>query len=128
MGERMQNVLIMVSALGCGVIAGVFFAFSSFIMGALGKLPPTEGISAMQSINIVVINPLFMGVLFGTAALSRRKFDVVHAQTAKARDWSQLVLKAHEQDAEPPPSEDEIVEQVRRDREARYRETYGRGA
>lgn len=57
------------------------------------------------------------------ASLERMK-----SQAAKTRDWSQLVMKAHEQDAEPPPSEDEIVEQVRRDREARYRETYGRGA
>ena len=70
MGDRMQNILIAISALGCGLIAGVFFAFSSFIMGALGKLPPNQGIAAMQSINVVVINPLFLGVLFGTAALA----------------------------------------------------------
>ena len=70
MGDRMQNILILISALGCGLIAGVFFAFSSFIMGALGKLPPGQGIAAMQSINVVVINPLFLGVLFGTAALA----------------------------------------------------------
>ncbi len=66
----MQNILILISALGCGLIAGVFFAFSSFIMGALGKLPPSQGIAAMQSINVVVINPIFLGVLFGTAALT----------------------------------------------------------
>jgi uncharacterized membrane protein len=70
MGDRMQNILIVISALGCGLIAGVFFAFSSFIMGALGKLPPGQGIAAMQSINVVVINPIFLGVLFGTAALA----------------------------------------------------------
>jgi uncharacterized membrane protein len=70
MGDRMQNILILISALGCGLIAGVFFAFSSFIMGALGKLPPGQGIAAMQSINVVVINPLFLGVLFGTAVLA----------------------------------------------------------
>ena len=70
MGDRMQNILILISALGCGLIAGAFFAFSSFIMGALGKLPPGQGIAAMQSINVVVINPIFLGVLFGTAALA----------------------------------------------------------
>ena len=57
------------AALGCGLMAGVFFAFSSFIMNALGRLPPAQGIAAMQSINITVINPLFMAALFGTAAL-----------------------------------------------------------
>ena len=70
MGDRMQNILIVISALGCGLIAGAFFAFSSFVMGALGKLPASQGIAAMQSINVVVINPVFLGVLFGTAALA----------------------------------------------------------
>ncbi|BAY13247.1 anthrone oxygenase family protein [Calothrix sp. NIES-2098] len=56
------------SALGCGLMAGVFFAFSSFVMNALGRLQATQGISAMQSINITVINPLFMLAFLGTAA------------------------------------------------------------
>jgi uncharacterized membrane protein len=70
MGVRMQNILIVISALGSGLIAGAFFAFSSFVMGALGKLPASQGIAAMQSINVVVINPIFLGVLFGTAVLA----------------------------------------------------------
>lgn len=56
------------SALGCGLIAGVFFAFSAFVMNALARLQPTQGIAAMQSINITVINPLFFAAFFGTAA------------------------------------------------------------
>lgn len=59
--------LTLLLALGSGLMAGAFFAFSSFVMGALGKLPPAQGIAAMQSINIVVINPLFLGVFAGTA-------------------------------------------------------------
>lgn len=65
----MQNILITIAALGSGLIAGAFFAFSTFVMEALGKLPANQGIAAMQSINVVVINPIFLGVLFGTAAL-----------------------------------------------------------
>lgn len=56
------------TALGCGLIAGVFFAFSAFIMNALARRPSAEGIATMQAINIAVINPLFMTALFGTAA------------------------------------------------------------
>ncbi|MBD0267456.1 MAG: DUF1772 domain-containing protein [Cyanobacteria bacterium Co-bin8] len=56
------------TALGCGLVAGAFFAFSTFVMKALGQQPPAQGIAAMQSINITVINPWFMGALFGTAA------------------------------------------------------------
>ena len=51
-------------------MAGTFFAFSTFVMRALARLPPAQGIAAMQSINIVVINPLFMAGFIGTAAVS----------------------------------------------------------
>ncbi|WP_224311599.1 MULTISPECIES: DUF1772 domain-containing protein [Nostocaceae] len=47
-------------------MAGVFFAFSTFVMNALARLQPTQGIVAMQSINITVINPLFMTAFLGT--------------------------------------------------------------
>jgi len=60
-------VLTFLAALGCGLIAGVFFTFSAFVMKALARLSPAQGIAAMQSINVVVINPLFMVALFGTA-------------------------------------------------------------
>lgn len=56
------------SVLGCGLIAGVFFAFSTFVMNALARRPPAQGIAAMQAINITVINPLFMTAFLGTAA------------------------------------------------------------
>jgi uncharacterized membrane protein len=59
--------LILVAAVGCGLVAGVFFAFSTFVMPALARLHPPQGIVAMQSINITAINPLFMIALFGTA-------------------------------------------------------------
>lgn len=57
------------AAIGCGLVAGIFFAFSSFIMGALGRIPPEQGITAMQSINVVVINRSFFLAFFGTAVL-----------------------------------------------------------
>jgi len=61
-------VLTLASALGCGLMAGLFFAFSAFIMKALSRLPVPQGIAAMQSINVAVINPVFLSVFFGTAA------------------------------------------------------------
>ena len=61
-------VLTFLCALGSGLIAGVFFAFSAFVMAALGRLPPDQGIAAMQSINVAVINPWFFAAFFGTAA------------------------------------------------------------
>jgi uncharacterized membrane protein len=66
--NSMLFVLTFLAALGSALIAGIFFAFSTFIMGALGRLPAAQGISAMQSINVVVINPWFFAAFFGTAA------------------------------------------------------------
>ena len=67
--NNLTTVLTIVALLGSAVIGGVFFAFSSFIMKALGRVPSQEGIAAMQSINVVVINPSFSGTFMGTAAL-----------------------------------------------------------
>jgi len=57
--------LTFVAALGSGLVAGIFFAFSNFVMRALARIP--HGIAAMQSINIVVLNGWFFAVFFGTA-------------------------------------------------------------
>lgn len=62
--------LTFLAALGSALMAGTFFAFSNFIMPALGKVPAEQGIAAMQSINRVVLNPVFFLVFMGTAAVS----------------------------------------------------------
>jgi uncharacterized membrane protein len=64
------RILTIVAAVGAGLSGGVFFAFSTFVMQALGRLPAAEGISAMQAINKAAPNPLFMLALFGTGAVS----------------------------------------------------------
>jgi uncharacterized membrane protein len=65
--QNLIFILALVSALGCGLIAGVFFAFSVFVMKALALLPPAQGIVAMQSINVVVLNRWFFAAFLGTA-------------------------------------------------------------
>jgi uncharacterized membrane protein len=64
----LAELLTPAAVLGCGLVAGIFFAFSTFLMNALGRLPPKEGIAAMQAINITVLNPWFFAAFFGTAA------------------------------------------------------------
>jgi len=61
---------VLTTTLGCGLVAGTFFAFSSFIMPALNRLAPAQAIGAMQSINKLAVTPLFMLAVFGTAVLS----------------------------------------------------------
>lgn len=67
MFEELRPILALLSSLGCGLMAGVFFAFSAFVMKAFGRLRPAEGMAAMQSVNRAVINPIFLGVFLGTA-------------------------------------------------------------
>jgi uncharacterized membrane protein len=43
--------LTLITALGCGLAAGVFYAFSTFVMKALARLPAAQGFAAMQSIS-----------------------------------------------------------------------------
>ena len=59
--------LTVVTALGCGVVAGVFFAFSTFVMKALRGLPPAQGVAAMQAINVAAIPSVFFLTGLATA-------------------------------------------------------------
>ena len=45
------HLLTFIAALGSGLVAGIFFAFSNFVMKALARVPPAQGVAAMQSIN-----------------------------------------------------------------------------
>jgi uncharacterized membrane protein len=60
-------VLTLLAALSCAMMAGVFFAFSTFVMKALARLPAQQGIGAMQAINVAAVTFAFMAALFGTA-------------------------------------------------------------
>ena len=58
--------LLWISALGCGLMAGVYFAFSTFIMTSLGRLDQAAGIVAMNAINVDIVRSLFMPLFLGT--------------------------------------------------------------
>ena len=57
------------SALGSGLMAGLFFIFSNTVMRALGRQPAPSGAETMQAVNGVILNPLFLVVFMGTALL-----------------------------------------------------------
>lgn len=62
--------LLWFSAISCGLLAGVYFAFSAFIMTAFGRIPPGHGVSAMNAINSTILQSLFMPFFHGTTFLS----------------------------------------------------------
>ena len=61
--------LVVLGVLGTGLVAGVFCAFSTFVMRALAALPPAQGVAAMNSINVNAVRPPFMAVFAGSAVL-----------------------------------------------------------
>ena len=63
-------ILLWFSALGCGLLAGVYFAFSTFIMTALGQVGQANGAAAMNAINSTILRSLFMPFFFGTTLSS----------------------------------------------------------
>jgi uncharacterized membrane protein len=68
--DGLPRTFTVTAAIGAALVAGVFFAFSTFVMPALRRMPAPQGIAAMQSINKQApASPLFMAALFGTAAL-----------------------------------------------------------
>src|SRR5262245_495711 len=90
MPEALTAALLWFSALGCGMLAGLYFAFSAFIMRSLGRVEASAGIAAMNAINVDIQRSLFMvlflgstlsaAVLAGTALLNLYSLDPDEAQ------------------------------------------------
>ncbi|WP_028925552.1 DUF1772 domain-containing protein [Pseudonocardia acaciae] len=76
-------VLTVLGVLGTGINAGIFYAFSGFVMPALKRIPPSQGMTAMQSINVTALRPPLMIAMFGTAALC------VALVVSAVRGWSE---------------------------------------
>lgn len=63
------QLLVLLAAWSSAITGGIFYAFSSFVMAALARIPASAGMMAMQSINITVLNGTFFAAFFGTALL-----------------------------------------------------------
>ena len=70
MRQFLVPALLWFSAIGCGVMAGVYFAFSGFVMSALARIDHAAGISAMNAINIVIVRSAFMPIFLATTLSS----------------------------------------------------------
>ena len=82
------TVLVLLSLLGSGLMAGLFFAFSVAIMPALGTEPGPAAMAAMQRINVVIVRPLFLAVFVGTALVSLAASLVSLLDAGAATTWT----------------------------------------
>lgn len=64
-----SSLLLVTGITGCGLVSGVFFAFSGCVMPALKRLPAPQGVAAMQAINVTAVTPPLMIAMFGTAVV-----------------------------------------------------------
>ena len=70
MSSLLITALLWATALSSGLMAGVYFAFSGFIMRALDKLESAQSVTAMNAINEIILRSLFMPVFFGSSITS----------------------------------------------------------
>ena len=61
--------LTFLATVGAGVMTGVYFAFSGFVMRALDQLDPESAADAMNSINKIILKSLFMPLFFGSSLI-----------------------------------------------------------
>lgn len=64
------SILLLAAAIGSGVVAGLMFAFSNTVMGALDRLSHGSAVEAMNAINVRIVNPYFLVLFLGTAVVS----------------------------------------------------------
>jgi len=68
--QLLTTLLLWPAAVGCGVMAGVYFAFSAFVMVALDRVGQAQAIAVMNAINIVIVKSPFMPVFLATTLAS----------------------------------------------------------
>ncbi|MEP7006880.1 MAG: anthrone oxygenase family protein [Sphingomonas bacterium] len=78
------------SAIGCGLLAGLYFAFSTFIMTSLGRIDQAAGISAMNAINMDIVRSSFLPLFLGTTLVSALLAGFAILRWSEPSAWAML--------------------------------------
>ncbi|MBL6444723.1 DUF1772 domain-containing protein [Fulvivirga sp. 29W222] len=65
----MYKILMTVTIMLLGLIAGLFYSYSCSVNTGLGRLTDSDYLKAMQSINKIILNPWFFIIFIGTLFL-----------------------------------------------------------
>jgi uncharacterized membrane protein len=60
MTQTIVTGLLWFSVIGCGLLGGLYFAFSAFIMTSFARIDQAAGIAAMNAINVDIVKSMFM--------------------------------------------------------------------
>lgn len=63
---NLQNLILLLTVTLTALIAGLFYSYACSVNLGLGKLTDVQYISAMQSINREILNPIFFASFMGT--------------------------------------------------------------
>ena len=83
----LTNILLVMTATTTALMAGLFYAFSCSVNLGLARLSNAEYISAMQSINRTIQNPIFFAAFFGAPILLPLIVFLHYGQPLPARFW-----------------------------------------
>jgi uncharacterized membrane protein len=65
--ESTAVAFVLTAVVGSGLMGGLLFAFSNFVMRALLALPPEYAVAAMREVNQKILNPLFLVLFLGNS-------------------------------------------------------------
>ena len=65
----MIQIILILTILACGLIAGVFYSYSCSVNPGLKNLSDTGYLQSMQQINRAILNPVFFASFMGTLIL-----------------------------------------------------------
>ena len=91
MTSPIVTILLWAAALSSGVMAGVYFTFSTFIMRAFGTLEAPQAVTAMNAINTSILRSLFMPLFFGSSIVSVLLVVVAVMNWGDAGAWMALL-------------------------------------
>jgi uncharacterized membrane protein len=84
------TVLLLVATFGTGAVTGLFLAFSVAVMPGLRATDDAVFLSAMQRINVAIVNPVFLLVFLGSPLLL-----LVAALVGPRNAWLWAALALH---------------------------------
>jgi len=70
MSSMLITIILWAAAIGSGLMAGIYFTFSVFVMRAFNKIDAPHAVTAMNAINQTILNSLFMPLFFVTSIIS----------------------------------------------------------
>jgi uncharacterized membrane protein len=84
---QLMSLSVALAAICAGLMAGIYFAFSAFIMRAFDQLGAASAAAAMNSINRVILRSWFMPLFFGSTLICAALAVVALVETELGGRW-----------------------------------------